>query len=399
MADSGGAIFDRIGEAYEEYHAANVGQLRALDLLSEQLDPSSVVLDLGCGTGSPAGEVLCARGHQYLGVDSSRVMISAGVRKSLGSAVFLLGDIRQAASWAARVDAVVAHFSLLMLSRQEIQNVFTDIHASLRSGGLLSIAMPEFEGDQIPVTFMGESFPASGFTLEQLVDLLTSSGFEVLDAYRHLQDLDGTEPEPQVFVLARLGKGTPLFGDGAAADFLYELGYLKRLKRTGWEFSNSVQDDVAGHSFRVSLIAVLLALESGMDPKEAALYGLLHDVHEARTGDRNHPAAKCVQGIDIRQVLADQGGRLPRRIALLLRRFGFVPDGPLYELVHDADRLVALLHVRETLVGQPALMEQWIEYLFNLLKSDHGRSLARSIMARQPSDWWTEAVSNGGPTQ
>jgi putative hydrolase of HD superfamily len=49
------------------------------------------------------------------------------------------------------------------------------------------------------------------------------------------------------------------------ADFLFEVGMLKRTPRTGWQFlAGAEQESVADHSFRVALIAIVLSrMEDG----------------------------------------------------------------------------------------------------------------------------------------
>lgn len=196
-------VFDRIGESYEEFHEANPAQLNALTTLCDRLPPSATVLDLGCGTGAPAAVMVTERGHQYVGVDSSAVMLAAARRKALPGAVFLLGNIRDAVTWSLSVDAAIAHFSFVMLARRDIEQALADLNARLAPGGLLSIAMPEFDGDEVPVTFMDETFLASGYTVEGLGRVLDDAGFDVVESVTHVQELPGAGPEPQYFVLAQ----------------------------------------------------------------------------------------------------------------------------------------------------------------------------------------------------
>lgn len=48
--------------------------------------------------------------------------------------------------------------------------------------------------------------------------------------------------------------------------FLYEIGLLKRYKRTGWsQVGVALPESVADHTFRVSVIASVLAAMEGAD--------------------------------------------------------------------------------------------------------------------------------------
>ena len=75
----------------------------------------------------------------------------------------------------------------------------------------------------------------------------------------------------------------------AILEFFHSIGRLKRLPRTGWldrgvpEFQ---VESVADHSFRVALIAWLMAAdEVGLDRDRVLKLALIHDLAEAITGD------------------------------------------------------------------------------------------------------------------
>jgi putative hydrolases of HD superfamily len=69
-------------------------------------------------------------------------------------------------------------------------------------------------------------------------------------------------------------------------DFITEAGKLKRIPRTGWVESLVIDpESVADHSFRVALIALVLADERRLDTLKAVRMALIHDLAEAVTGD------------------------------------------------------------------------------------------------------------------
>lgn len=99
----------------------------------------------------------------------------------------------------------------------------------------------------------------------------------------------------------------------AIAAFGYELGLLKRVRRTGW-WHAGVRDpeSVAEHTMRAAQLAALIAAEEGADPARAFL-ALWHDTQETRTGDLPHTAAAYLSKPDPRQITADQTDNLPQR--------------------------------------------------------------------------------------
>jgi putative hydrolase of HD superfamily len=69
-------------------------------------------------------------------------------------------------------------------------------------------------------------------------------------------------------------------------DFFAEAGRLKRLPRTGWVESGVLNpESVADHSFRVALIAMVLADTQKLDALRAVRMALLHDLAEGEIGD------------------------------------------------------------------------------------------------------------------
>lgn len=63
-------------------------------------------------------------------------------------------------------------------------------------------------------------------------------------------------------------------------------GKLKRLKRAGWVRAGVPDpENVADHSYRVAMLALLLAPRLGVETEKTLKLALLHDLAEARVGD------------------------------------------------------------------------------------------------------------------
>jgi putative hydrolases of HD superfamily len=133
-------------------------------------------------------------------------------------------------------------------------------------------------------------------------------------------------------------------------DFIVEAGKLKRLPRTGWvECGVPDPESVADHSFRVALIAMVLAGERGLDALKAVRMALLHDLAEAETGDLTPPQKdadpvgfKHAEEAAMRRILA----KLPPEYIGAWREFS---DGSSEEarLVRDADKLEMVMQAAE----------------------------------------------------
>ena len=100
------------------------------------------------------------------------------------------------------------------------------------------------------------------------------------------------------------------------ARYLFELGQLKRVRRSGWWVAGVDQpESVADHSFRCAAIAYLLAELEGANPERAAAIALFHDTGETRVNDQ-HRVGKTYVNWDgaEEKVVEDQLHRLPEHV-------------------------------------------------------------------------------------
>lgn len=185
------------------------------------------------------------------------------------------------------------------------------------------------------------------------------------------------------------------------ADFLFEAGMLKRTPRTGLQFLGTGSESVAEHSFRVACIGYVLArLEPEVDELKLIKMCLLHDLHEARTGDQNYMNKKYVS-VDEDRAVADMTEHLPFGDDLTdtVREFN---TGASREamLANDADQLdlIAMLKERKDLGN--AYAQEWIHFALKRLKTDTGRRLAEELVRTDSTRWWFQDKSdwwvNGG---
>jgi len=73
---------------------------------------------------------------------------------------------------------------------------------------------------------------------------------------------------------------------GKFINFLHYAGKLKQIKRTGWVTQKIKQpESVADHTYRVTLLAMLLAKEYGLDETKLMKMALIHDLAEGIVGD------------------------------------------------------------------------------------------------------------------
>lgn len=140
--------------------------------------------------------------------------------------------------------------------------------------------------------------------------------------------------------------------------FFHLAGRLKQEKRQGW-LERGVKDSesVAGHSFRLALMAVVFAERQGLDSCRAARMALVHDLPEAICGDVATRIREELQKIPNREkeereekamqeILGMLEGAMRKEVEGLWKEFNGRKTGEA-KLVYELDRLEAIFQARE----------------------------------------------------
>jgi putative hydrolase of HD superfamily len=181
------------------------------------------------------------------------------------------------------------------------------------------------------------------------------------------------------------------------ANFLFEVGMLKRTPRSGWQFLAGAEgESVADHSFRVAMIAFVLSRleDDAIDADRVLRLALLHDLPEARTGDLNYMNQKYVR-VDEARAAADMVDGLPfaDELAALLEEYRR-EETPESVAAHDADQLELLLQLVEQRDAGVPSTEGWVPFVLKRLRTEGGRKLAQSILEGDSSRWWFDRDSS-----
>ncbi len=186
----------------------------------------------------------------------------------------------------------------------------------------------------------------------------------------------------------------------ATVAFLHEAGHLKNTPRAGWQLAGiRAPESVAEHSFRVGVIAFVLARMEGADAAKAATIALFHDLPEARTTDLHSVAKPWIDVAADTGVAAEQTGHLDDLIGAPIRAFiaEFAAKETLEaKCAKDADKLECLLQAREYQAAGNTQVQPWIDTMLTAMSTDSGRRLAETA-AKAPADaWWHDIVASYG---
>jgi putative hydrolase of HD superfamily len=174
------------------------------------------------------------------------------------------------------------------------------------------------------------------------------------------------------------------------ARFLFEVGQLKRVARSGWWVAGITSpESVAAHSFRTAWIGYLLAREAGADPTRVLLLALLHDLPEARINDHHRVSQAYLKPKTAEpRVLADQVSALENAAELRALHAEYEAGATLEsQVARDADRLECAFQAREYVSAGCGACQAWFENAAARLHTEAGRTLYRALAAADPTDW------------
>jgi 2-polyprenyl-3-methyl-5-hydroxy-6-metoxy-1,4-benzoquinol methylase len=197
------ALFDDLGLDYEyAFHGRKQAQIDAVAELIRRLPPRARVLDVGCATGRPTSEQLCAAGMRVTGVDVSEVMLELAARQVPG-ADFRKADLFGDISGLGTYDAVVCLFCLVNLPEETFADGMERLASLTAPGGTVLVAAPERATGE-PVRFIGgRSYAAHRCSGADVARWARQAGLEV-DALEVHPDPGprGQEPGRAVFLRA-----------------------------------------------------------------------------------------------------------------------------------------------------------------------------------------------------
>lgn len=181
-------------------------------------------------------------------------------------------------------------------------------------------------------------------------------------------------------------------------DFLFEVGTMRKLLRMHRQvlFTEDTTDSIATHSYRVSIIAWMLAKIEGADPYKTVMMAILHDFGEIRSGDHNWIHKKYVK-IYEDEIIEEQLGSLPFSDLLDFSKEYEKRESKESVIAKDADTIDQILLLREYEWQGNKEARTWLEgkrgpasKIATRLVLDSSKKLAETISKRDPSKWWLD---------
>jgi putative hydrolases of HD superfamily len=175
-------------------------------------------------------------------------------------------------------------------------------------------------------------------------------------------------------------------------NFVFELGQLKRVKRSGW-WLIGVKDpeSVAEHSFRAAAIGYVLAKMENSDADKVMRMCLFNDLHEARLNDLHKVGHRYIDFKSAEKTAFDeQISILPDNIRDGLK--GIIDDLQNDKtkegiIARDADLLECAFQAKEYFdLGYDTT--NWIDNVRKNLRTRSAKSLLKEMENHNSTSWW-----------
>jgi cyclopropane fatty-acyl-phospholipid synthase-like methyltransferase len=180
--------YDRIGPRYRDWSRASPVRLYWVQRLLGELEPGSLVVDLGCGPGEPATRMLAER-HRVIGVDGSLTQLHLA-RAAVPTAAFVQADMTRFALRPGCADAVASFYALGHVPSAEHVPLFVAIASWLRPGGLFMTSAPLTPGDETQADWLGTPMFFGGIGADATRHAISMAGLE-LQTWRVVEEDEG----------------------------------------------------------------------------------------------------------------------------------------------------------------------------------------------------------------
>ena len=178
----------------------------------------------------------------------------------------------------------------------------------------------------------------------------------------------------------------------AITHFLYEIGTLRKVPRSHMQtlLTSDLSDNIASHSYRVSVIGYLLSYLENADANKVVIMCLFHDSAESRSGDQNWVHKKYVKTFED-EIITDQLINLPMQVELtkIINEYR-KRQSPESRIAKDADLLDQILLLREYWWQGNQEVKKWSrgKEQEKRLLTKSAKLLAKEIFNQEPNEWW-----------
>lgn len=170
------------------------------------------------------------------------------------------------------------------------------------------------------------------------------------------------------------------------ADFLFEIGTLRNMRRMQSQILPEATDTLASHSFEVAIIGMILACAENADENKVLKMCLFHDLAEARIGDANFIHKFYVKA-DEEKALQDQVSDTPiaEEVLSIIKEYE-THESKEAIVAKDADLLDQIL-VQSATIKSGSDKKLWNDNSAKGLQTETAKELAKTLSDTNPLSW------------
>jgi len=145
----------------------------------KQLLPEGKILEIGCGPGKDASDLITS-GYEYVGIDPSKGLLEIA-RENNPGVTFLEQNVEEMTFEPDSFDGFWASAVLLHIPKDKINKALSRIHEVVKTGGIGFISMHQGEGEELRNNEKGERF-FSYYSLTEFSRVLELNRFKIIEA-------------------------------------------------------------------------------------------------------------------------------------------------------------------------------------------------------------------------
>ncbi len=175
-------------------------------------------------------------------------------------------------------------------------------------------------------------------------------------------------------------------------NFFYEVGQLKRVKRSGWWLAGiDDPESVAEHSFRTAVIGYVLAKMEGADAEKVMTICLFHDLPEARVNDLHKLGQSYVDHKTAeKKAFSEQMQRVDEKTRISLTEIFEKNNNDNSQesiIARDADLLECAFQAKEYM-ERGYDTESWIDKTEGIVSTKIAKQLIKQLRKSKSTEWW-----------
>lgn len=177
------------------------------------------------------------------------------------------------------------------------------------------------------------------------------------------------------------------------ANYLFEAGELKRVRRSGWWLLGIEHpESVAEHCFRAAVVGYILGNLEKAGAERVAMMCLFNDMHESRLNDLHKVGHRYIDFKKAEKAaFEEQLERLPAEFAAQIKKSfsEFHTDGSKEGIIaRDADLIECAIQAKEYLDKGFKGAQDWIDNVRKHVRTDSARKLLDAVESGDSMSWW-----------